>query len=71
MLKSLSPFLGIAQVKACWKRIKTLQNAIANTQFKYDDWSETVMNEELSGKYGKTYYSILYELCGAIKRGEY
>ena len=68
---SLSSYLGKNQVNACWRRIVSLQKALSRTHFDFDNWTEEIMREELSGKYGNTYYTILYRLCEAIKQGKY
>ena len=64
---SLSNYLGKNQVKACWKRVKAIQQAIRNTHFEYEQWDEELTNLELSGKYGKTYYSILWNLYAMVE----
>jgi hypothetical protein len=69
VVSALSPYLGRNQVIACWKRVVELQQAIQKTEFKYDGWSEKTVADELSGKYGRTYYVVLWELCEAIKKG--
>lgn len=69
--KSLGVYIGRNQVNACWKRVVELQKALKNTQFIFDDWTEDVMMEELSGKFGNTYYSVLYHLSEAIEQGKY
>lgn len=68
---ALSRYIGNNQVNACWRRIKALQNAVIRTQFAYTEWSEEVMKDELSGKYGNTYYTVLYRLCELIEAGKY
>ena len=71
VFSALSPLIGENQVSACWKRILALQKAIGRTSFAYTDWSEEVMKEELSDKYGNTYYSVLFHLSEAIEQGRY
>ena len=64
----LSPFMNRLQVLACWFRIKGLRRFI-NKSVKNGDlkplregeWSEKTMQYELSGKFGKTYLTILHE----------
>ena len=69
VVTALSPYLGSNQVNACWKRVVELQRAIQKTEFRYDKWTEETVREELSGRYGRTYYVVLWELCEAIKKG--
>ena len=65
---NLNDFIEENQVKACWRRIKTIQQAIKNTHFQHDQWDDEIMKLELSGNWGKTYYSILWNRCVAIKK---
>lgn len=65
---NLSNYLRKNQIKACWRRVKTIQKAINNTHFQYGQWDEELIKTELSGKYGDTYYSILWNLCTVSKK---
>ena len=58
-MDALLAYLGRNQVNVCWKRIKVLQEAVRKTKFKYDDWKEEAVAEELSGMYGRTFYAVL------------
>lgn len=57
----LRPFLNYFQIFMCWKRIVALQKAIKNSLrrngflLKPEQWSKATIEEELSGKYGRTY----------------
>lgn len=68
---ALSRYMANNQVNACWRRVKVLQKAVDRTKFAYTKWSEAIMKDELSGKYGNTYYSVLYRLCELIEAGKY
>ena len=65
----LGLYLGKNQVNVCWKRVSDIQRAIERTRFQYEEWSSEVLNQELSGEYGKTYYAVLWDLCTDIKNG--
>lgn len=58
---ALEPYLNRLQIFMCWRRITALKEAIKvsseNNDFllESDDWSETTMAEEMSGRYGRTY----------------
>ena len=65
---SLLPFLNRIQMLAFKSRYKGLQKALkktmtSNTGFLItdDEWSNSTIEEELSGKYGKTYLSLLID----------
>jgi hypothetical protein len=70
LVKALTPFLGMGQIKACWRRIFALKKAISNTRFQFKEWNGAIMMEELQGQYGKTYYTLLYNLCEALRAGD-
>ena len=64
--RRVKPYLNVLQRKALVARIKKIRNAIRKTQYHKKDflidstgWDETTLNEELSGKYGKTYLTSL------------
>lgn len=63
--EALHPYLNRLQIEMCWSRIKTLKAAIdkmlaMKPEFLLgeEDWSEATMEEELSGRYGRTYLDI-------------
>lgn len=67
MTEALSPYLNTLQIAACWYRFRKVRQAI-NRSFaskrlrllEVGEWDVNTMKVELSGKYGDTYLSILY-----------
>lgn len=61
---ALSPYLNKVQIWMCWRRIQTLKKAIRtssareNFLLRPEQWSESSVAEELSGRYGRTYLDI-------------
>lgn len=62
LYKALRAHLRIKLVLGTWRRVVALQNAISKEMHQSnkfalvdDDWNEDTIQEELSGKYGKTY----------------
>lgn len=69
--EKLSPYLNRCQLNACWKRVHKLQRTLENScnSFrKREDWNEDVVNQELSGRYGRTYLVILCDLYNRINK---
>lgn len=65
----LSPYLNNCQIRACWKRIQDLQVVLEKSRSAFrqkDEWDESIVKEEISGKYGKTYLLILFNLYEKI-----
>jgi hypothetical protein len=66
---ALNPYCNKLQIWACQQRISRLKKAIQlskklNPNFLIDEngWSETTVEDELSGKYGKTYLCLLKDI---------
>ena len=66
---NLGHLLGNNQVRSCWRRVSLIQGALKKTVFQDNCWSEEIIKKELSGTYGNTYYSVLWNLCVDIKNG--
>lgn len=67
---ALKPHLGMVAINCTWKRIVKLKKAIKATSQKRpgfiidsQDFSNETLNEELSGKYGKTYLVSFLQDC--------
>lgn len=72
--QEFSRYLNKLQLRALWNRINALQIALNNSKeiwLEEDEWTEDLMQSELSGKWGRTYIVILYELLGKIAAGKY
>ena len=67
--ETLGVYLRENQLKACWKRISAIRRAISRTQFDQVGWTADILEKELSGRYGKTYFAVLWYLCEDIKKG--
>ena len=66
MTEVLSPYLNNLQIAACWYRFLKVRQAINKSiaskrlrLLEVGEWDANTMKEELSGKYGNTYLSIL------------
>jgi hypothetical protein len=71
---NLKPFLNSFQLHSCWKRIQKLQEVLDKSRNKFrrkDYWDESIVNQEMSGNYGKTYLSVLVDLYERINTGKY
>lgn len=64
--KALDGYCNKLQIWACWNRIQKLQKVIISSVksnpkllLNVNQWSQETIDEELSGKYGKTYLGLL------------
>ncbi len=64
----LKPYLNVLQIQALCIRIKKMKKAIQKTQSENSrflisdgDWDDSTVQEELSGKYGTSYFSCLFK----------
>lgn len=61
--QEFSQYLNKLQLRALWNRINALQIALNNSKeiwLEEAEWTEDLMQSELSGKWGRTYIVILY-----------
>ena len=70
----LSEYLSISAIFALWYRMKKLMRAVAKAPsgaiLKPTEWSDLTIQEELSGKYGKTYLVSFIEDCCVPNNGQ-
>ena len=66
--RELSPYLNCVQLHFCWKRINKLQQAVQNSLkaqqlalLNPDDWTQQMVEENVSGKNGRTYMYVLVD----------
>lgn len=66
--KELSPYLNDLQLYFCWSRIKVLQKAIEKSLatgnlrlLRSDEWTQQMVDDEISGKNGRTYSYVLID----------
>lgn len=65
---ALAAYLTLSQRMCLWRRIRKMQKAILKTQranaaFLLDEWTEEQIQEELSGRFGKTYLQSFLSDC--------
>lgn len=76
LLRILSPYLGFLSVYCTWLRIKKIRRIVKKDrasgllkELASNQWSNRTIQEELSGKYGKTYlYSMVHDWGGDGKK---
>lgn len=67
----LKPYINKIQLMACWKRICVLKRALINSRSRIldrDKWNENIVEDEYSGKYGRTYLMVLINLYEHITK---